>query len=428
MLYEVRILPESRYAFAHTLTHEVAYASLLHERRRRLHAQIVEVMESLYADRLGDQASRLAHHAFRGEVWPKALAYLRQVAPRDPQVSVDAVVGGPESPGQLWWAGEHERAVTVGQRELAIAADFGNFGLRVVSSFRLGQAHHALGDYERAIECFRRTAAALSGDLHREQFGLAGMPAVFARAWLGWCLAERGQFTEALEHAEEGLRLAEDAGHDFSVMVAAWGLGSLHVVRGHPDRAVPVLERGVAIERYAGLAFLSPFVAAPLGAAYALSGRLDEALAVLDAAIRQATASRLMAGHALRLTWLGEIHLLAGRGESAESLGARARQIAGNHREQGSEAYALLLLGDAAARREPVDGARAEDAYRQALEISDRLGMRPLGARARLALGELGLRTGQPALARDHVETARSMLREMDMRFWLARAERLRVH
>jgi tetratricopeptide (TPR) repeat protein len=361
------------------------------------------------------------------EVWAKALAYLRQTVAGDPQLSVGAVVGGLESPGQLWWAGEHARAVTVGQRDLAIAADFGNFGQRVVSSFRLGQAYHALGDYGRAIEFFGRTAAALSGDLLRAQFGMAGLPAVFARAWLGWCLAEQGQFAEALAHAEEGLSLAEGAGHDFSIMIATWGLGSLHVVRGHPDRAVPVLERGLAIERFAGLAFLSPFVAAPLGAAYALSGRLGDALALLDAAIGRATTARLIAGHALRLAWQGEAHLLAGQRERAASLGTRAVQVARNHKEQGAEVYALLLLGDVAMHEEPVAGERADDAYRQALDISQRLGMRPLGARARLALGELGLRTGRVVAARDHLEAARALLLEMDMRFWLEKAERLRA-
>ena len=269
-------------------------------------------------------------------MWAKALAYLRQTVPSDPQASVDAVVGGPESPGQLWWAGEHERAVTVGQRDLAIAADFGNFGLRVVSSFRLGRPITPSATTAARSSSSAARPPALSGDLLREQFGMAGLPAVFARAWLGWCLAEQGQFAEALAHAEEGLRMAEDADHDFSIMIAAWGLGSLHVVRGHPDRAVPVLERGLAIERFAGLSILSPFVAAPLGAAYALSGRLGDALALLDAAVGRATASRLMAGHALRLAWQGEAYLLAGQRERAASLGARALQIAQNHKEQGA--------------------------------------------------------------------------------------------
>ncbi|MGH8057667.1 MAG: ATP-binding protein, partial [Candidatus Entotheonellia bacterium] len=74
-LYETRVAPELTYTFKHALTHEVAYGSLLHERRRALHARIVDALETLYADRLDEEVERLAEHAFRGELWDKALAY-----------------------------------------------------------------------------------------------------------------------------------------------------------------------------------------------------------------------------------------------------------------------------------------------------------------------------------------------------------------
>ena len=77
-LYETRLFPEHEYTFKHALTHEVAYGSLLLERRRVLHARIVEALEELAGDRVAEQVERLAHHALRGEVWDKALAYCRQ--------------------------------------------------------------------------------------------------------------------------------------------------------------------------------------------------------------------------------------------------------------------------------------------------------------------------------------------------------------
>jgi predicted ATPase len=68
-LYETRLFPEREFTFKHALTHEVAYNGLLQERRRGLHARIVEALEGLYVNRLDDQVERLAHHALRGEVW-----------------------------------------------------------------------------------------------------------------------------------------------------------------------------------------------------------------------------------------------------------------------------------------------------------------------------------------------------------------------
>src|SRR5262249_46290252 len=76
------------------LTHEVAYGSLLLERRRVLHARLVEAIEALApargtevvsgakglsAGKQGpDRVERLAHHALRGEVWDKAAIYCQQ--------------------------------------------------------------------------------------------------------------------------------------------------------------------------------------------------------------------------------------------------------------------------------------------------------------------------------------------------------------
>src|SRR4029453_5876863 len=78
VLYETRLFPEPEYAFKHALTHEVAYGSVLLERRRVLHARIVDVLEALAPE----QVERLAHHALRGEVWDKAVTYCQQAGAR----------------------------------------------------------------------------------------------------------------------------------------------------------------------------------------------------------------------------------------------------------------------------------------------------------------------------------------------------------
>src|SRR5262249_10253654 len=77
-LYETSLFPDLVFTFKHALTHEVAYGSLLQERRRALHARIVAAIETLYPDRLAEHVERLAHHAVRGEAWEQAVAYARQ--------------------------------------------------------------------------------------------------------------------------------------------------------------------------------------------------------------------------------------------------------------------------------------------------------------------------------------------------------------
>ena len=77
-VYETRMFPDPEYAFKHALTHEVSYGGLLQDRRRDLHARIVDAIETLHRDRLGEQIERLAHHALRGELGDKAVLHLRQ--------------------------------------------------------------------------------------------------------------------------------------------------------------------------------------------------------------------------------------------------------------------------------------------------------------------------------------------------------------
>src|SRR6185503_12867853 len=81
-LYESSLFPEIEYTFKHVLSQEVAYEGLLQDKRRALHARILEAMETLWANRLATEVEHLAHHAFRGEVWDKAVAYLRQAGNR----------------------------------------------------------------------------------------------------------------------------------------------------------------------------------------------------------------------------------------------------------------------------------------------------------------------------------------------------------
>ncbi|HEX6828150.1 MAG TPA: tetratricopeptide repeat protein [Burkholderiales bacterium] len=64
-----------------------------------------------------------------------------------------------------------------------------------------------------------------------------------------------------------------------------------------------------------------------------------------------------------------------------------------------------------------------ETHYQGALSLASELGMRPLVAHCHLGLGKLYRRTGKREQAQEHLTTATTMYREMDMRFWLEQAE-----
>jgi hypothetical protein len=164
-------------------------------------------------------------------------------------------------------------------------------------------------------------------------------------------------------------------------------------------------------------------MAAALGAAYTLAGRLADAVPLLTQAREQSAATGRAHQETLCSLPLGEAQLLAGHLEAVHALAERVLALAREPQERGHEAYALRLLGDIAARREPPDSKQAEAHYQHALALAEELGMRPLQAHCHHGLGTLYRQTSHDALARAALSTAIALYRAMDMTFWLPAAE-----
>ena len=488
-LYETRLFPEREYTFKHALTHEVAYGGLLQERRRVLHARIVETLEKIAGDRVVEEVERLAHHALRSEVWDKALAYCRQAGEKvmarsayreavgyfEQALSALAHLSGqcdtraqaidlrlalrssltPSGDlgrvlaylreaetlavvlddtrrlGQVsvalancfWLKGIPDEAIAATQRALACATVGGDASLHAVANIFHGFAYHAQGNYRRAIDCFVQTRAFFEEAWHRERFGQPILPAVGSHSWLASSHAELGMFTEGRAFGEEGLRIAEAVAHPASLMIAHLGLGLLVLRQGDLSRALPLLERAVDICQDADFPIWVPWTAGALGAAYTLAGRIADAVALLTQALEQLTATEAVVFQTLCRLSLGEAQRLAGCLEEAHALAERTLALTRVHQERGNEAYALRLLGDIAARREPPEHGQAEAHYRQALALADELGMRPLQAHCHRGLGTLYAATGQREQACTALSTAIEIYTSMEMTFWLQPTE-----
>src|SRR5262249_1601454 len=93
-LYNTQLFPDLQFTFKHSLTHDVAYAGLRHERRREMHGRVVKEMEVLYSDRIDEQVERIADHALRGHLFDKAVGYLRRAGKKatDREAYPEAVV------------------------------------------------------------------------------------------------------------------------------------------------------------------------------------------------------------------------------------------------------------------------------------------------------------------------------------------------
>ncbi|MBI3756658.1 MAG: AAA family ATPase [Deltaproteobacteria bacterium] len=93
-LYEQPAFPEVEYFFKHALTQEVAYGSLLLERRKALHEQTGQAIEQLFHAQLDEYYRELAHHYSRSGNTEKAIEYLHKAGQQAVQQSAyeDAIV------------------------------------------------------------------------------------------------------------------------------------------------------------------------------------------------------------------------------------------------------------------------------------------------------------------------------------------------
>jgi tetratricopeptide (TPR) repeat protein len=321
----------------------------------------------------------------------------------------------------FWATGEVDRAIDFGQRTLALAATLGHVGLQARAHIHLGMAYYDVGDYPRAVESLERNVATLQGDLLYERFGLINIVAASSRAWLSYCFAELGAFTEGLAMAAEGLRLAETVNYPFTQIEACNGVSVVYLRQGDVQRAIPMLERGMGLCQDWHIPIFLPGQTAALGLAYARDGRVAAGVALAEQGVEQAVARGKSL--AFLVACLSEAYLLAGRLEDARQRAAQAVDLARQYQQRGHQAWALWLLGESTARQASPEVEPAAGHYRQALALAEELGMRPLQAHCHLGLGMLYTNTRQQEQARSALSTAIELYHTMAMTFWLPQAE-----
>ena len=283
-LYEVGSLPDLQYTFRHALTHEVAYAGLLHERRRSLHGRVMEAIERLDAERLTTQLDRLAHHAFRGEIWGKALAYCQEAGARGfaRSAHAEALDRVDQALHALHQLGDPARntlseLLLVAQRAAALRALRGYAAAEVEEVYR--QAHElceAVGDTPERfniewqqmqfflvrgdLDAAAELSPRLLGHAQRSQDRSELMDAHLAT---GMTLFHQGRFAAARDHLERGVALyrpEDDKPHlvthgqdpgAFCLSYLAYTLWFL----GYPDQALARAEMALDVARRSAHAF-----------------------------------------------------------------------------------------------------------------------------------------------------------------------------
>jgi len=380
-LYETRLFPEQEYTFKHALTHEVAYGGLLQERRRVLHAKVVEALEHRAPDRLTEEIERLAHHALRGELREKAVHYLRQAGLKatarsalpDARVWFEQALGVlealPESQATLEQAFEIRlelRSVLhqLGEprRGLERLREAETVAERLHDDHRRGRvcafmtpAHGHLGELDEALACGTR-ALAIAG-------ALGDLPLrILSTSLLEQAHYYRGEYERVVELATANLaavpadRLYESFGNFIpaSVFDRFWRVLSLAKL-GRFAQAAEDAAEAIRLAEPTQHASTISFAYYAAGLLHLLQGDWAKARARLEPAIAVTRAGNLMlvlpgvvAASAWVLAQLGEVSEATSRLREGEEL--LERYAAGGHVTNVARAChalgrACLLLG-----------------------------------------------------------------------------------
>jgi class 3 adenylate cyclase/tetratricopeptide (TPR) repeat protein len=445
-LYETRLFPELAYTFKHALTHEVAYGSLLQERRRTLHASIVEILERLAPERLAEQVDLLAHHALRGEVWDKAVAYGRQAGTRAIarsayreavsafEQALVALQHLPESRARheqaidirldvrsaLLPLGEHARIFDHICAAEPLAEALGDPHRLCLISYQMCYCFSSMGDHERAIAAGQRALALATAsgavELH-----------IMAQTRLGLVYFGAGDFREALHAARQVVEAPEGQSVPArSGQLALPSVTSRHIVAGCLAdmgafaEGIAVAEEGVQIAEAVGQPY--SIVVALLGVSflYRRQGDLSHAIPVLQRGIALCQEANILLWVPLIASTLGVAYALSGHTTEALSLLTQAPEhVAAVH--HGSEhgglrsrtlaelSEALLLVG------------RVEEASilaEQLLELSCTHPGRGYQAQAYRLLGDIAMHRDPPDIdqAEAYYQQAITLAEEPGMR------------
>jgi class 3 adenylate cyclase/tetratricopeptide (TPR) repeat protein len=320
LIYEKGYFHELAYLFKHARTHEVAYATLLRERRRALHRVVGAAIEELYADRLAEYYDMLAHHYWEGAIWDKALEFLMKAARKataafanqDALVYYDQALAACDqlSPAPL----EGLKAIYEGRA--AVGMTINDWEGVIANYRRLADLARRVGDHN--LEALALVGGAI-GHVFNHEFDLALDEAHKALALVGEDgdsparvgalfvpgLVEllRGELGPSREHLEEVVRLTRDDGGDFYALFSRHMLGINYSWRGQYARGQRFSAAAVAIGRQLHSTMLLISALFVEGLAAAGAGHYDESIVLL----REATALGERAGERVHLSraWNG---------------------------------------------------------------------------------------------------------------------------
>ena len=313
-LYEARLFPDLEYTFKHALTHDVTYGGLLQDRRRALHGRVMQTIERLYPNRLTEHIEQLASHAFRAELWVKAVTYSGQAG------------------AKAFARSASREALTYFEQALTALTHLpqSRSALEQAIDLRLDLRHvkQVLGELGEGIEHLKE-AEFMAQDLgDTRRLGLVS-------AYMGWSAWMMGRSNEALVLGRKAQAIAEEVDDLMLTVAANYCLGAACLTSGdYPSavfyhrRIIQSLPGELGQQRLLPTGYPTAICRGWAAWALAECGRFDEGIALGQEGLRLAE----ILDHPFSLNWtfwgLANLHILRGEFEDAARLINRGLMVA----------------------------------------------------------------------------------------------------
>lgn len=315
-----------------------------------------------------------------------------------------------------WISGKYQASIRSGDEALKVARTTNDFRLQVVTRLPIGLSYHTMGNFELAIHHFSWVADSLKGQDKFDRFGLFVLPFSFAQSFITWSHAEAGAFEQGRVEGKRGLEVALEAEHPFSVGYAYQCLGFLSLRQGRVCDAIAEFRLALGDHAFADSPVGFSYVAVHLGFAQVLAGEHDVGIALLEKTVELAEQNGFMARHSMRLGYLSEAYLRAGRTADAKGLCQRAIAMSENLGERSNQAFAQRTMGRIL--NSEGDFAQSQIALLSSINMSEELNLLPLKINCLrdLALAECEL--GEPVKSGERRKLSQELQAKIGMHPW----------
>ena len=240
-----------------------------------------------------------------------------------------------------------------------------------------------------------------------------------------WGIAEggMGHFDVAEKLFEKSLSFAEEINHRSTVGAVQNYYGNVVVIKGDGVRAIRILQKAIKnIEEYHTRILLG-IAWASLGYAYWLTGDYQAALDLSEKGLKIQTDIGLPFFRSYCHWCCSLAHFGLGNLEEAGVQAEQALRYSLANNEKSVQGVSRIILGRVLAKTDPGQIEAAVGHIRQGISLLEELGLLPWSGLGYLWLGEVYAESGHQEEARENLNKAEALFREMGMDYWLAKAQ-----